>query len=480
MLVGIGLFMTLEKLTHASSEFKLERDPSGLTYKIKRTDKTVRLNFMLVKDRETGELVYCLEPGVALSENTYNEWEEWDYAKVNLTEEQKDFITKVAYFGYGYQDHTNLYYFYAAQLLIWEKIIPKDWDIYYTEVLGGDRVNWFQEEREEILRLIKRDETMPSMQKKVIEWNQNGTLILTDENRVLEDYHLKTGTDWTVEQEGNQLKIQSTTATEQTLVFEKNYEGKPLKFYSREDGQNLIRKGKLMDKQFEITLKPYQIDLEIQKTDEEQNPLENVQFELYASSEIRDNNQNLLYLENEKIADLKTDRDGKASLKNLWDGNYCLIETQTNENYEILKEPICFELNKQKNHEVIPLTNQKKKQKLLIQKKDAETNVSLENVHFKIWNELGEVIFDGFTNEFGEILLEALPVGTYKMVEVETIEGYVLETSPIYFDLDGEEEEKIITMTNRKIEKVPETKEMKIPNFNPWLYKDPEERKKRK
>lgn len=474
-LIGLGLFLIGQKQSLASNLFELEKDPSGLTYKIEKSERTVRLWFMLVKDRQTGELIYCLEPGVALSEEEYHEWDEWDYAKMNLTEEQKDFITKVAYFGYGYKNHNHLYYYYAAQLLIWEKIIPNDWHIYYTERLGGEKVNWFLEERKEILALIEQDNIMPSIQNQTFEWNNQDLLTIKDTNEVLKDYKLTTKTNLSVTKNESQLEIKSNSKEQQTLSFEKEYLGSPLKFYSREDGQNIMRRGKLKSKTFQITLKPYQLELEIEKRNEEQEPLSNVSFALIANEEIKDSRGNIKYQKGDIIKNLTTDEKGIARLSKLWEGNYCLKETKTPINYQSLEKPICFELNKENNKKVLKIINKKKTQNLKIQKQDAKTYEPMHGVHFQIW-ESGECVFDGFTNEDGEIILENLPIGTYKIIEIDTLDDYILEKEPVYVELDCKEKEKIITLTNIKIEKVPNTYTNECSEMTIYI----EERKRRK
>lgn len=74
----------------------------------------------------------------------------------------------------------------------------------------------------------------------------------------------------------------------------------------------------------------------------------------------------------------------------------------------------------------------------------------------------------------GIISLEQLPIGKYKLLEIETLEDYILEKTPIYFELDGQETEKIITITNRKIEHIPNTSEEISMSYEIYL----EERKK--
>ena len=130
LLIGCGFFYIFKNNVKAKT-FELEASPEQVTYMIEKGPHKFQLYFHLIRDRETKEYVYCLEPGIALSSEEYEELKEIEYSKLNLSEEIIDEITHIAYFGYNDTTHQNRNYYYAAQLLIWEKIIPEDWRIYY-------------------------------------------------------------------------------------------------------------------------------------------------------------------------------------------------------------------------------------------------------------------------------------------------------------------------------------------------------------
>lgn len=567
-LLGLGLFLVHEKIALASSDFVLEEDPNHVTYKIEKPEKTVRLYFYLVKDKVTGELVYCLEPGVQLSDQTYEELEEWEFAKVHLTEEKKNEISKIAYYGYYYPGHNTLSYYYAAQLLIWEKIVPENWRIYYTEYLGGNEFKEaFAPERNEILRLLEQDEKRPSIAEKSFTWNSKEKLVLTDHNQKLSEYQITSKTNFEITKESNTLEIKGNGNLEETITFQKDYTGNPIKFYLREDGQNVMRTGRLASKTFSLHLSTYSLALEVHKSGENKEALAGVTFELSAKENIKDKNGKVIYPKNALIETKTTPADGIVKFTNLYDGKYVLKETnaplnyvletklfditlnkqnpkqviqvenkkkkqsliiqkidsetknplsqihfkiyneqakcifdgvteengmikldnldlgkykiveiETQDGYELLKEPIWITLEGNETSKTVSVENTKKKQSLLLKKQDSEDGTVLKGVHFQIWNEKEECIFDGFTNEEGTIELESLPLGTYKIIEIETILGYELEKNPVFFTLNGEEKELVVTITNHKIEEVPNTAEYRVWKSMPIYL---EERKKK-
>ena len=65
---------------------------------------------------------------------------------------------------------------------------------------------------------------------------------------------------------------------------------------------------------------------------------------------------------------------------------------------------------------------------------------------------------------------------SYKIVEIETLEDYELKKEPIYIELNGEKRQQTITISNKKIENVPNTEE-NTPNMLPLktIYKRREE-----
>lgn len=450
LLIGGSLFLYFKKIVYANSEFQLENDPTNLTYKIETNERTKRLYFMLVKEKQTQDLVYCLEPGVNLSNESYEELKEWDYQKLNLTENQKDFITKVAYFGYHYPEHQQLSYYYAAQLLIWENIIPSEWKIYYTDSLDGQKVELFQKEREEILNLINLDETLPDFANKTITWNNNETLKLEDTSNQLSKFRHQSVKDWNIEQEQNQLWIKTTSKETITLEFEKTYEGEDLKFYYREDGQNILKRGKLKNQQFSLKLIPYHLQIQVKKIDESQKPIQDVEFQMIAKEDIKNYQNKIKIPKGEVIATLKTDNQGIAVLDGLEQGSYCLKEIFAPKEYQQITQPICFELKKEIMNKTITVTNYKKTQNLIFYKQDADTEKPIEKVHFQVTNEIGKIVFDGFTDSFGKIEIKNLPIGKYDILEIEAAHGYIREPIPTEVELTGEETETTLILRNHK------------------------------
>jgi len=432
----------------AKNTFNLVEDPNHLTYIIEKGPHKFQLYFHQIQDADTKELVYCLEPGVQLSNEEYQEWSEWEYAKLNLTETEKDWITRIAYFGYGYESH-DLNFYYAAQELIWHQIIPDDWQIYFTDRLGGNRIDPYQKEKQEILKLVENDQKLPSFAGQNLTWNSNHEYHIVDENKVLSKYHINLKE---VEISENQLIIPANFNNQTKIIFQKQYLGEPLKFYLHENGQNVLKKGSLKSQEFSISLNPYQLTIEVLKTGEQNEVLENVTFALCTKEKC--------------LFEKTTDEEGNLIFTNLDEGEYFLKEIKTKVGYQILTEPIPIALTKEKPTIKLHLINKLHQAKITIYKKEEQSKQLLSNVRFQIWNEQEDCIYDGKTNEKGEISL-SLPIGNYKLVEIETLPDYVLKKEPYYFQVTDKDTSLDITITNPKIEKVPNT-------YDTWVQWQPE------
>ena len=86
---------------------------------------------------------------------------------------------------------------------------------------------------------------------------------------------------------------------------------------------------------------------------------------------------------------------------------------------------------------VITAYNELKKGKLVIRKLDSSNGNVISNVEFVIMKDK-EVIYEGVTNEYGEIEINNLPLGTYIIKEVRASNGYILNEDEIEVSLDSE------------------------------------------
>ena len=153
----------------------------------------------------------------------------------------------------------------------------------------------------------------------------------------------------------------------------------------------------------------------INKNDSEtKKGIEGVEFELVNNT-------------GKKIAIGTTNSDGILEFSGLYQGSYILHEIKANENYTItqLESNIDIKYNEEKTTEIV---NEYKKGNLKILKVDKDNkNVPIEGVEFDLYSkEQGKVVGTYTTDENGEIYIENLRIGEYKIIEKSVNKWYNL------------------------------------------------------
>ena len=186
-----------------------------------------------------GRIAYCIEPGADIITNTYTET---DWSSVNLSEEIRDYIEKVGYYGYEYPGHQTDRYYIAAQELIW-KIVRPDIEVSWTTgVNKSGSVIDVSAEKEEIESLVKSHSLVPSFSLSDVSGFLGDEIVLTDENNVLSDYNISDSKYHEIVREGNTLKIKlnDEKVDDEVITLTRNhYDTLPLVVYFRRNSQSL-------------------------------------------------------------------------------------------------------------------------------------------------------------------------------------------------------------------------------------------------
>ena len=153
-----------------------------------------------------------------------------------------------------------------------------------------------------------------------------------------------------------------------------------------------------------------------------------------------------------------TDENGEIVINKLKKGKYYFIEVEPATGYVITDEKVYFEITE--NNEIIKseMTNRPITGSLIFSKIDFSTSEPLPNTLIEIYTDKDELVYSGRTNENGEITIEELRYGKYYIVEKEAPDGYLLNSSKMYFEIkeDGEVVKTIMT-NERVIVEVPDT-----------------------
>ena len=210
----------------------------GIVYnrKIGGQFKSNRVTMFKMGDR----IAYCVEPGVEITNNYYDVYEDW--SKVNFSDELKELIEKIGYYGYDYPGHQTNYYYIAAQELIWKAVKPETDVVWTTGKNYTGEVIDISKEKEEILSLVEKHNLKPSFSEKSFKSEVGSKLVLEDENNVLENYEISFSKYHDIVKEGDRITItlNSDVVPEETLkLTRKHYDDAPLLVYHKSGSQTL-------------------------------------------------------------------------------------------------------------------------------------------------------------------------------------------------------------------------------------------------
>ncbi|MED2036005.1 SpaA isopeptide-forming pilin-related protein [Bacillus wiedmannii] len=137
------------------------------------------------------------------------------------------------------------------------------------------------------------------------------------------------------------------------------------------------------------------------------------------------------------VTKVTTEKEGKAKVSDLSVGKYKLVETESLPGYKKLSESVSFEITKGMT-EVLSLkveNEQLDKGSVEITKVDKDSQKALEGVVFEVQDEQGKVVTKVTTDKEGKANISDLSVGSYKLVEVESLLGYKKLEKPVSFEI---------------------------------------------
>ena len=295
----------------------------------------------------------------------------------------------------------------------------------------------------EISKSLASYTTVPSFASAVLskaetyELKANGDsyeLTLTDENNILSKFDFKTTDGVTVSKSGNKLTLKSSSPLTEEVTFNcaktMPSVGKAVLIPYGDATQQDIITGVENDNdpvRAYFKVKTSQGNLKIVKTSED-GKVSNIKFKITGDN----------YSE-----EVTTNANGEIEIKNLKVGTYTITETVSDE-YETQKsQTVTIESGKTAT---VKFNNTLKKSEIKIIKKDAETKktIPLSGFGFKIKKADGSFVTADkkdvfYTDNTGTITLPIkLTYGKYQLIEVSAGTGYILDSSPVDFEVNGD------------------------------------------
>ena len=381
---------------------------------------------------DTHMFAYCIEPFTFFNEgSTY----ESTITPNNLTNEQKDRISKIAHFGFYYKNHTDDYWYAVTQMMIWQVADTTNGETYFTDRLNGNRVNIYQDEMNEINNLVNNYNTLPETNNKTYIFKEGEEIKLSGGN-IISNYK---SNDERVKIEGNNIVIEDLKEGDYSFTLERNdlNFNRPTIFYQSNNSQNIMESGDIEPIKSTFNIKVIKTEINIDKIDSDTKSiipsgdasLDGAVYTLY------DSNMN-------EIKDL-TIENNTANIKDLDLGTYYIKEKTPGTGYNLDEEIHEIVLDENNTKKDLVLENKVIKKNITIKKLYGDSNnlSSEKNIDFEIYNSRNELIKTISTDEKGEVTI-TLPYGEYKLVQLNTTNGYQ-KLEPFIIKVTNNEDETI-------------------------------------
>ena len=162
---------------------------------------------------------------------------------LGFSDAQWERISLLAYYGYGYEGHSDQKWYAITQVMIWRTTNPES-DIYFTDTLNGNRVSRFDGEMAELESLVANHYKAPRFQDNIV-MPIGSTITLNDSNNVLSNFRVASATNVNASVNGNTLTVTATKVGDATINLQKSatkYELPPI-VYFKDGSQNVFRVG---------------------------------------------------------------------------------------------------------------------------------------------------------------------------------------------------------------------------------------------
>lgn len=413
----LGAFVGVQNVSAAT----LDYDWTGIWYERQDQYGGNHSSWKLEDYRVDGQTAFCIEPGVPEGNPMYQA----DWSATGLSNDIKERVLLIGYYGYTYPGHQTLQYRAATQGMIWATILGNNTTVAFNyERWSAGTPYDVSSEMAEIERLISTHYTRPSFNGQTYTLQVGQSITLTDTNNVLENYSVSvSGADYNVN--GNTLTITPKQSGNITLTLRKNMPySSEAKIFVGDHIQNMLVPGTTDPVVAQVKINSYLGDVSINKSDIEtgsqaqgQATLEGAVYGVYDATN------------NELVTKITTDKNGNGkSDKVLKYGSYYLQEITPSKGYYLDNTRYSFDSKGQasvsKNVKEIVIKNYISILKQYDYVEGTTQFLNAEaNITFDIFYPDGKKYGSVTTDKNGYATLE-IPYGVWKFHQVNTNTGF--------------------------------------------------------
>ncbi len=176
----------------------------------------------MITRNSDGHFVYCVQPWIDLGEgNTYSASESNQAEILGVSGDTWRRLMLIAYYGYGYGNHTDERWYGITQLMIWSTVDPSG-NFFFTYTANGAhdyRYDWM---KDEIENLIANHYTRPNFNVSSLTLNLGESITLYDSNNVLNNFEVRTSNNVSATKNGNSLTLTANSVGNTTISVVKN------------------------------------------------------------------------------------------------------------------------------------------------------------------------------------------------------------------------------------------------------------------
>ncbi len=446
MYVFIILFISLVGLKNTSAEEATlwSYNFSGF-YAYTVLDGNPRL-FYLKSYRIDNRLAFCIELGKGIPDNVYSY--STDYESLGYTKEQIEYISLIAYYGYGYPGRMENYaYLMATQELIWEYLSGVDVGWTNDFSLDNPKLMDNTKVKQIILDSISKHYIKPSFIDNDYYYNLGEDININDDNNILSEYELTSDDGLDISINNNSLVINNASIGDYEIKLKrKGYkEGLSSLIYYNESSQKLFSVGEINLDEYSFNIHISGATLNVYKYDSH-----TMSSEVFTKGVLSGAKYGLYDSNNNLIDEFITDENGMFSVSDLSFGEYYLKEIAPSLGYKLDTNVYKININKIDN-ELIVYEDVEDDANIKVYKYDSYTmssnpleNCLLSGAKYGLYDKNNNKVDEFVTDENGSFIINNLFYDKYYIKELEASYGYELDDTLYEIDISEKDNELIV------------------------------------
>ena len=227
LFIFFSIFVFIKKSYAESVNINIE-PISDVQMFLKTDDKILNIDLYKYIYKKENLLVYSLIPNKEINNEVFHTFVDVKNSNINITDDEWKYITYVMFYGYNYKDRTDLRWYLATQIIIWEYFLNEHEELYFIDE-NNNRIDLYKEEIETIKKDVENMYILPSflnsfydIKNPNFEIKLYEDLVLEDKNNVLDLYTPVFSNDISYAIQDSKLKLNFNKAGDYLIRFYKN------------------------------------------------------------------------------------------------------------------------------------------------------------------------------------------------------------------------------------------------------------------